>query len=83
MIGIPFKNLFYKKRMIIGTLVAVFLGAFYSRHLICFSTETFRFYGKGRVSSSWKRLSSYVKGLSAPCVVFGTLANIPWTVLHT
>ena len=55
----------------------------YSRHLICFSTETFRFYGKGRISSSWKRLSSYVKGLLAPCVVFGTLANIPWTVLHT
>lgn len=101
---IPFKDLFYKKRMIIGALIAVFfwglvsgVAAGYGEPFLTYmSVSSFTpgilfalqlvhlgFMVREGSLPAGKRLSSYVKGLSAAYVIFGALANIPWTVLHT
>ncbi|MHA1722452.1 MAG: hypothetical protein ACTSXW_05170 [Candidatus Baldrarchaeia archaeon] len=102
--GIPFKDLFYKKRMIIGALIIIFfwglvggVAAGYGEPFLTYmSVSSFTpgilfalqlvhlgFMVREGYLSAGKRLSSYVKGLSAAYVIFGALANIPWTVLHT
>ena len=104
MIGIPFKDLFYKKRMIIGALIAVFfwglvsgvaagygepfltyisISSFTPGILFALQLKHLGFMIREGYLPAGKRLSSYVKGLSAAYVIFGALANIPWTVLHT
>jgi len=102
--GIPFKDLFYKKRMIIGALIIIFfwglvsgvaagygepfltymsISSFTPGTLFALQLVHLGFMVRERYLPAGKRLSSYVKGLSAVYVIFGALVNIPWTILHT